>query len=556
MVYGPGSKFDIKKIPDNPQATNPSTSSASFSGPVPAIPTAEADILADAAEAAALGLPSEGDNAKKRRLSSTGKSRKRTVDEAWDDEMLALQKEMDDLVEVLPEFPEKPKGVDVGKVDRMLQKKFKEAKDSHNLDHKSLVESLQKKHDALRAAMKAANDYLGKGPPKKTKQQPFFEKFVELGEAWPEAQQKFPAAYQRHLDDAAFAKAIDNEEFEKAAQSCAQTACNLVHPVSADEASKRCVSLAEKAISCVMDKYDSSAVDPYSSANEPGNYASIRTSLSTLLEQVLLVGAFSSVDDPCKTIQALCLHLADLDGTLNDSLATLASCVEEPVYRAFAASDFGRQATALANKHNMQLQTTQSLLKFQVELKDYFLGLLAGGALHDMLESGDSDDCESVLELMPEIEKHCAKMSGLKMDYTHDLSKACASAFMDMFFALQQKLLEVLKPHALHMMELFTDDTTALDMLDVHLVAICGPQVSLFQVFIASQPICGLYTHIRTQDEASIRALCLRSQQRCALEDVIYPAVPQDFILSSNAHGRLVPWPDQAWFQCLVKSSG
>ena len=188
---------DVKDIPmekhgaaDRPKETSPEESRSSLGDNVP-----ERDHEEELREARELGLKVSDAPKKDANL----RKRKRTPEQVFQDDLNRLNQEFELVVLGLENFLEnKMHGQELGKLDRQLQKKIKDANDGHLYDQR---DQLKKKHlqlEAIRVACKAVRALVGaaSAPKKQAASAEFVARLRELRTHLPEALRKFPKQVQ------------------------------------------------------------------------------------------------------------------------------------------------------------------------------------------------------------------------------------------------------------------------------------------------------------------------------------------------------------------------
>ena len=103
------------------------------------------------------------------------KQKRKTKEELLADECEKGRQKLNEILESLPLFPDKPDGRDMGWCERHLAKVMRMAKEDSNWDAIKELEDMTSSITTVKSLCKAVKDYLpGNGLPNKRNQVPFF----------------------------------------------------------------------------------------------------------------------------------------------------------------------------------------------------------------------------------------------------------------------------------------------------------------------------------------------------------------------------------------------
>lgn len=188
--------FDIAKMPLDDLAKAAPTRLADVSKDPSKLASSEqqtpdaAAMEAAATEAMELGLASpSGKNAQKETAAKAkSRAKKRTQEEIAADEYKNAQETFDGLINTLPAmFDGKAFGNELGKVDRALQKKLRDANDNHWFDIKEPLKTMCTQLEIVRKAVKVGKNFSGGAAAAKKWGKDFFEAMHKVAEQVPTA---------------------------------------------------------------------------------------------------------------------------------------------------------------------------------------------------------------------------------------------------------------------------------------------------------------------------------------------------------------------------------
>ena len=333
-------------VPESCQGSGPGGDETGTNAPM------EWDDQDDDLDAQLLGLPD-----KKRKKGEQNASKikaKRSKAEILQEDCEKIEQDVANLVQALPQWPAKPNGYDLGRVDRAITTKLKVMRDASAFDNVQKLELVQKQLGAMRNCMTTAQKYLpNKGLPAKKHLSPFYDAFLEAESSFPNIVQSFPEVVQQHFMEAAVVKDVEAKDWSKVAGYMAKDKLEKIYG-DAESADKQAVSILEKTLSVVMGSDVDEAAKLLASAGEAIMLANPPEIIKTNLPLLMQLGSL----DP--------QGASTLDGLIN----MLHEQASQPIIRVVMDSAAGKDLVGRAEDRNSQMQERASKLTTMIAMKD------------------------------------------------------------------------------------------------------------------------------------------------------------------------------------------
>eukprot|EP00438_Fugacium_kawagutii_P023209 Skav215678 [mRNA] locus=scaffold278:133855:141022:+ [translate_table: standard] len=323
----------------------------------------ENDELEAELEAQMLGLPgSEQDPAKKRKQDQANGNRakkRRSKEEMVQEEVDKLSTEMAQIMASVAEWPKKPSGYDMGKLDRALANKLKMTKEAGIFEQVQRLEQWILEVRLLRECMSTASKYLpNKGLPAKKHFEVFHQAFEKANAEVPRLVSLFPVEVQQHFNEAAFLKDVEAVPIDWVQVSAHFARERLAKMYESDETlEKQTVYMIEKVMLTILD-------------SEEHDLDGVRQVLVSTCEKIMAKDPPDMLSAKLPVLIQLCTldsrGAATLDGIIN----LVHDQAESPVVRVFMASSKGREMVTLAEARNKNMQDKATALNTIMGLKD------------------------------------------------------------------------------------------------------------------------------------------------------------------------------------------
>lgn len=305
-------------------------------------------------EEAADGYLMAGAGAKKRKVEKKRRC-KRSKEDLLNDDVEKMEKDAQLLFNNLCNWPEKPTGVDIGKVMRGLNTKLKLMRDSSAFDNAQRLEELIVQIDLLKECTSAASKYLpSRGLPIKKYRENFYQVFEKCEQTAPHIVANFPKVVLQHFMDAALEIDIDQESWGKVAEKLSRRKLEKIYEDNADVVQKKAVAGMEQVLSKIMGM----DVDNAGTALETACVAILGESPPDSLESHLPLLVQLASRTPVGT------------GTLDGLLTEFHDQANKPLFRAIMQCQTGKDLIAKAEEQNEKYRDFASKQTTLRELQD------------------------------------------------------------------------------------------------------------------------------------------------------------------------------------------
>ena len=193
-----------------------------------------------------------------KRKSTGGKAPKpkRTKDDIKMEEIEKLEKEVTSVIESLQSFPDSPSGQNLGRIDRMLNKKAKDFKSEHDFQSHEKVERLSKKIDVLRSCVKLATAMMGTNATRKKAKNDFLEKFEMISTAHVDIYQRFPQSIKQTYVEHVVPKLVEEQNWDKIADTVSEDAMEELYGRGNPAVAEQSVAIFEGLMGHILSKHE------------------------------------------------------------------------------------------------------------------------------------------------------------------------------------------------------------------------------------------------------------------------------------------------------------
>lgn len=312
----------------------------------------------DEKEALLLGIPAADRKRRKMELTGPRAKSKRSKDEILNDEADKCAKDLSEMLDKLVQWPLKPTGYDVGRLDRSISACLRKMKEASSFDNVAKLEKLKIQVDCIRDCMAHGAKYLpAKGLPNKKHLENFYSSFRKAETEAPPVLLSFPTVVQQHYLEASVTKDIDEKKWDRVAAHISKEKLEKIYP-DAEAIDKQAVGMMEQVLASIMGTSDAD-VD------------AIRVILKEACESMLL----QKPADVVASQIPLLVQLADMNpqgqATLDGMINAFHDQAEKPIMRVVMSSDAGRKLVQAAEDQNVRMQEKASKLTTLVALKDF-----------------------------------------------------------------------------------------------------------------------------------------------------------------------------------------
>ncbi|CAE7204808.1 unnamed protein product [Symbiodinium sp. CCMP2592] len=363
---------EIKDIPDDkthapppapPRDAKGGSDAASVLG-VTSIGSAagQVDQEAEDREAAELGLKPKPAEATAK---AAGKKRRKTAEEVMQDEVVKLEQEFDQLIAQLPTFLDsKSFGQDLGKTDRNLQRKLKEANDHHLYEVQNKIKDKAAMLEAIRSATKAAKAFLSSalgGSKKQTLCKEFITHMSQLKSLMPEAVKAMPNAVRISFAEAVIAEHIEKQNWDEVAEAVSEEA---LAGIGQDFISKVSSKAVERAVGTILSSHEGDLTQEQN--DEEQLVANAAKDVARCINKIVQ-REHEELREPSLHVASICLLDPPRSTTLDACLCAVTSNPDDLLYRVIHSNSMGLKILQRAHSKNDQLKATADAVTSLIE---------------------------------------------------------------------------------------------------------------------------------------------------------------------------------------------
>ena len=332
----------------------------------------------DENEAKAMGLESALASAKAK---AKAKSKpKRTRQEVIRDEMAKVRGELAATIDSLSSFPDGPKSTEVGRLDRVLNRKAKEYTESCEFEPAQECQNMFKRLATLRDAMKPSQAYIsGTTATRRKACGEFYDKMKSLRESCYDIFLKFPPTVRASFDDLHLTKLMETNSWEEVGSYLSQA--------DGSEGTVSSYDLLERLLGMQM--------------NKPDQTPELALQIGAELGDILLSLCSKAQADFQPDLQSIACVVAAKPSpgkqTLEDPLAMVMQNPTKIGFRVLHNTACGQELLKQASLENARLVAVRDGEESLAGSEEFFKGIFGIEAVTTLLEKGESND-SSVLE--------------------------------------------------------------------------------------------------------------------------------------------------------------
>lgn len=304
-------------------------------------------------EAKMLGIPLNKRKAADQKNDKWKKVRK-SKEEIQNEELDKMQVEITTLTGLLPEWPKKPSGYDLGKVDRILTSKGKSYKDNNFFEGLQKIEAMQREVKNLRDCMQAAQKYIpARGLPKKAHADLFYQAFSKAQGESPTIFYGFPSVVLQHFFEISHVKMVEARQWGQVGEALSKEKLQKIWPDD-DEAEKQGLAMLETMVSSLL------LLEPTEAAEQ----------LMVAFQKILGKNPTSSFSAPLPLLVQIIEKKPDATGMMDSAINAVQEQESQPVIRVFMASETGKTLLSQAEEANRTMRARASKLSSLGSIKD------------------------------------------------------------------------------------------------------------------------------------------------------------------------------------------